>query len=171
MDAYIHAIESNDVVKINKLLGDGMNVHYNDEDGNTLLYHAVYPSNNYDVKSRIHMIDILIKYGLKIESSEYEELLFVLVKDNRTSGVVEKLIQVGYPIDTQNYQGDTALHYACRYNNVPMVVVLLQAGIDSSVANNDGLTAVALAKSLEYNDLVEMIQEYEVPCKCALDSS
>jgi hypothetical protein len=36
MDPYIRATESNDINMVCKLLDDGLNVHYNDEDGNTI---------------------------------------------------------------------------------------------------------------------------------------
>lgn len=73
-------------------MNDGLNVHYNDQNGNTLFYYVVYSNNNYDINSRIQMIDILLKHGLDIEASYYEELLFLLCRDHVRSNIAKKLI-------------------------------------------------------------------------------
>ena len=53
-----------------------------------------------------------------------------------------------YPIN-----GWTALHYAVKNNDKKTFEFLVSKGIITSKKNNDGLTAIELAKSLGYNKI------------------
>lgn len=47
-------------------------------------------------------------------------------------------------IDEKDKEGNTALHYACRFGNVEAIKVLLKAGARTDLQDNDGNTALLL---------------------------
>lgn len=47
-----------------------------------------------------------------------------------------------------DWNGETALHHAVKGNNMKIVEYLIDAGIDTTVKNNQGLTFEALKKNV-----------------------
>ncbi|MEM3549213.1 MAG: ankyrin repeat domain-containing protein [Thermofilum sp.] len=64
---------------------------------------------------------------------------------------VEELLSRGYDPNLQDWDGDTALHYACREGDIEMVELLLRHGADPDIENNDGETPLAIAVAEGYN--------------------
>jgi len=74
----------------------------------------------------------------------------------------------------ENLSDETALTVAVRgqtlvsscYDKSPevrneVVILLLKAGADSSITNNDGLTAIDIARQNGFEDIAELIEEFE----------
>ena len=55
-------------------------------------------------------------------------------------------------VNTQQDNGNTALHHACNNLNDSIVHTLLQAGASTALTNNDGLTPSALIRRLCHSD-------------------
>jgi ankyrin repeat protein len=53
----------------------------------------------------------------------------------------------GAAVNAIDADGDTALHDAARFGHTAVVEALLKAGADITICNNDGKTAVVLAKA------------------------
>lgn len=51
------------------------------------------------------------------------------------------LIELGFPVNNQNYLGNTAMHYASSLKNWKIVELLLIAKADETILNNNGKTA------------------------------
>ena len=45
-----------------------------------------------------------------------------------------------HKIDKQDYQGNTALHYACWNRNMKLIKILIEKGASVNVKNNEGYT-------------------------------
>ena len=63
-------------------------------------------------------------------------------------------------VNLANKEGNTPLHWACVNNQKQIVVVLLQAGASASALNIHEMTPVDEALNREYQDIVDLINEY-----------
>ena len=72
--------------------------------------------------------------------------------------VIEFLLeQDGILIDVIDADGDTALHDASRFGHVRVVEALLAKGVDKTLVNKDGKTALDLARAAGKDDLVAIL--------------
>lgn len=65
-----------------------------------------------------------------------------------------------YTIDYQDAKGLTALHYSAIHNRIQSAKMLLKAGADISVIDNDNKTALDSAKQFSNFELAENISLY-----------
>ncbi|MCI4409190.1 MAG: ankyrin repeat domain-containing protein [Thermofilum sp.] len=68
---------------------------------------------------------------------------------------IEGLLSRGYDPNLQDWDGDTALHYACREGDIELVELLLRHGADPDIENNEGETPLAIAIAEGYNPRLE----------------
>ena len=66
---------------------------------------------------------------------------------NNSQAVVQALINQGANVNAQTDAGWTPLMYAARDTSGNIISVLLQAGADPNISNNDGQTAVQIAQN------------------------
>lgn len=76
--------------------------------------------------------------------------------------VLLKLLQV---VTLANSEGNTPLHWACVNHQVDAVRILLKAGANASVLNVHDRTPVDEALSRDFQDLVDVINEFSAPVK------
>lgn len=58
--------------------------------------------------------------------------------------------------------GDTALHVAASHKHLEMVNLLLEYNVDTTLKNNDGLTAEELASDVSIRNAIQLHQrEYD----------
>lgn len=72
--------------------------------------------------------------------------------------IMEILIAIGIPLNQKTAKGDTALHLAAQNSNIQAMKVLIKAGAELGIRNNDGKTALQLLPAgvpLQINDLLE----------------
>ena len=77
------------------------------------------------------------------------------------SGQVEtlqRLLAQGVAINTRDNKGNTALMLAVTHRQLPAVRILLDSGADPALVNNEGLTALRLARQMELPDMVQLLQ-------------
>lgn len=124
----------NDLPSVQLLLNNGADVNKADNEGKTALMHSVSPE----------------EYGLDIEIVKY-------LLTNPTIAINQK-----------DKRGNTALmtalntNYDDSYEDVEMKTVielLLDAGADPEIANNDGLTPLQAAQETEDQEVINLIQE------------
>ena len=84
---------------------------------------------------------------------------------------VEELLSRGYDPNLQDWDGNTALHYACQEGDVEMVELLLRHGADPDIENNDGETPLTIAIVEGYNPRLEdkIEPEYREIAKLLID--
>lgn len=56
---------------------------------------------------------------------------------------------------------DFQLINAVLYNNIEKVKLLLEKGADPNIQNENGYTALSIAKIKEYNDIIELLENYQ----------
>lgn len=74
---------------------------------------------------------------------------------------VKKALDDGANIDVAMASGTTPLMFATKYSDAPMVRLLMLRGANRNIKNNDGKTALDLAKEAKNNEIVKIIQTTE----------
>jgi hypothetical protein len=77
---------------------------------------------------------------------QQEESLFIYAADKGHSEIVQFFLQVGFPVNYQNKNGRTALHFAKLRKNHDLVQDLLKAGADVNLIDNKGWNYLEFAK-------------------------
>ncbi|HTP39047.1 MAG TPA: ankyrin repeat domain-containing protein [Steroidobacteraceae bacterium] len=75
---------------------------------------------------------------------------------------VERLLELGFPIDTRDHQGATALLHACGAGHRDVAALLLDKGADASLASTNGITPLAAAVSARRDALVDLLLQQGV---------
>lgn len=141
-----------------ELLRSGANPDLCDQDGKTPLHLAVFAKS---LKCVRHLIDHHADLNIvdhKGHTPLYESCLYY------TPEVTISLI-LKSNLDVQTNYGETVLHYACRNNMKELVRLLLQAGADASLKNNNGVTALRIAEIHKYDEIIQLIKDYDIPIK------
>jgi len=87
------------------------------------------------------------------------------VKSGNVSTVTALIIR-GENVNGTDESGSTALHYAVAADNKEMVTLLLAFGADSTIANEDDLTAVDIAEQGELKNVTpDLIRRNQLPLK------
>lgn len=76
---------------------------------------------------------------------------------------VERLLELGMPVDTRDAQGATALLHACGAGQREVAQRLLDAGADNSLSAQSGMTALAAAVAARREALVALLLERQAP--------
>ncbi|MCX7512691.1 ankyrin repeat domain-containing protein [Frateuria hangzhouensis] len=75
---------------------------------------------------------------------------------------VERLLELGFAVDTRDAQGATALLHACGAGHREIAARLLKAGADASLAADTGVTPLAAAVGARRDALVAVLLEHGV---------
>lgn len=105
----------------------------------------------------IEIIQITLDYGIDL----YEDYisiasLFTAIK-HRKIEVLDYLIKSGVKINAQNLYGKTPLFYAAELGRKECAKMLLDAGADLSLADNNGDTPRRIAVINSYKEVAEML--------------
>lgn len=73
-----------------------------------------------------------------------------------------KLIEIGVDIDSQNFEGYTALHMAVEHHQYEIVEVLLDAGADRYIKNDDNLDVIELANLEGYQQIIDLVTNHSL---------
>ena len=71
--------------------------------------------------------------------------------------IVEKLLELGYPVDSQDYDEETALHLAARMGNSDIVQILVGHGANRDLLNIDDLSPYNVAEEEGFLELLPML--------------
>lgn len=96
-----------------------------------------------------------------VDKQDYVEypLHFAVYKSERNSlPIVDFLIQNGGALDKVTADGQTALHYAVKYNKPDCIRLLLRAKASVNTVNHAGLTPLMLAQSLKHLECEELME-------------
>ncbi len=93
------------------------------------------------------------------EENPHAEAL-VNAADNGDIKTVEKLLQQGVKVDSQDEEGWTALMAASARGHVAMVRLLLRKGANPHVKNIDGWTALWIAGKQNQKEIVDILKSH-----------
>ncbi|WP_266156530.1 ankyrin repeat domain-containing protein [Dyella silvatica] len=83
---------------------------------------------------------------------------------------VERLLELGFPVDTRDPKGVTALLHACGTGHREVAIRLLDAGADPALTANSGMTPLAAAVAARRETLVALLLERGVSADQRLPS-
>ncbi len=107
----------------------------NDKDETPLMLAAI--------KGRLDWAQALVRHGAKVNRLGWSPLHYAC--SGPDGGVAAWLIQQGADINARSPNGSTPLMMAARYGMIDTVPVLLKAGADTTLKNEQGLTALDFA--------------------------
>lgn len=173
IDKLIWASANGDTEKLNEALNNGVDVNANSSEfpyGWTALHHATENGHSEIAKM---LLDAGADVNATVEEREYTP------HDDNSDGyqydgmpvnrqaffnnrieilkmLLEKGVDVNTTIDNVN---NTFLHFASLRGNIDMVKMLLDAGADVNAKNDDGETAIDLAKSEWQTPTMELLEK------------
>jgi hypothetical protein len=184
IDSLIKAVKFDDVGAVQKALARGVDPNATDKQGTPLLVIAAREKSDNvakalmaDPKTDLEKLDAagenammlaalngdadlvkaLIDKGAEVNKKGWAPLHYAAA--NGHDDIVRMLLEKSAYIDAGSPNGTTPLMMAARGNYLSTVKVLLDAGADSHIKNQLGLTALDFAKRYEAKDVVRGLQD------------
>lgn len=130
--AITYGTERSEIVK--SLLAAGANP--NGQPGKRPIWEAAF-------RGDLTGLDMLLAAAAStdVKNQHGATLLHIAVEFGRT-GVVQRLLEIGLPIDARDFTGNTPLHYAAHSDSgtLPVVSLLIGAGADVDARSSTGIT-------------------------------
>ncbi len=145
-DEFIRAVLQNDLKAIVRSLKAGRDPNLPDQYGWIALHRAA-------AEHRDRIAGVLVEAGSSLSAGGTEGWTPSLAAVSHSERVVEILLRAGADINSQSSHGDTPLHLCVMPENVDAVLglrapwLLLSAGANTGLKNNEGLTALEKAKA------------------------
>ncbi|KAF5895516.1 serine/threonine-protein phosphatase 6 regulatory ankyrin repeat subunit B-like, partial [Clarias magur] len=142
------------VVKV--LLQKGLHVDATNKDGLTALHVAVE-----NCKPKV--VQILLGSGAQVQlrgGKALEMPLHIAARVKDGEKVAEMLLKSGAEVNTEQENGETAMHIAARHGNLQTVRTLLEEGADLTWTSKAEETPLHVAVRHCHADIVELILEY-----------
>ncbi|XP_022256931.1 KN motif and ankyrin repeat domain-containing protein 1 isoform X1 [Limulus polyphemus] len=139
----------------NQLLSHVVNL--TDNNGNTAMHYAV-SHGNFDVVSVL--LDSKVCDVTKHNKAGYNCMMLVSltdVKNDAHHDVIQRLFHLGDINSKATQNGQTALMLAVSQKNVKMVEMLLEAGAEINLQDDDGSTALMCAAEHGHKELVKLL--------------
>lgn len=138
------------------LINAGANVNTPDIDGCSPLCSAT-------VYGDLEMVEALVNVHADLNQWEkFHQTPLLLAVSNSFLEIVEVLVQSGADVNICDVYGTCPLYMAASLNDIEIVQILLRANADLDVENNEGMSAVDIAMSREYYDVVHLIQKRKI---------
>ena len=152
-----YAVKAGHLNVVELLLNRGANINKIDKIGYTSLYYAV------DFKN-LDMVELLLKYGAKISfkpNPSITPIHYIAIHKNGDVGVklLNVFIKYSVNINEQDIYNDTPLHIATMTNNYKIAETLIKNGASFDIKNNDGKTALDIAKEEKYTEIEKLMDE------------
>ena len=113
-----------------------------------------------NVKYIGQLIDLLLFFGLNINSQDDDGNTALIVGSQDREDIVKFLLSKNANVDIKNNNGDTALIVACRWGHEEAVQMLLEKNADVAILNNDGDNALEIAKIFRQPEIAILLESY-----------
>lgn len=154
------AIINKSILNAEFLLGKGADPNHLAHNGDTALILAC------DTHSSPGMVELLLKYGAKVEDAS--RLLRLLALSNRADDL-QLVLQHVKEVDIPDKDGCTPLMCACLAGYLECVDVLLKAGANPLVKDNRGKTPFSYALINPVPELIHRIYHAEIEARKKMD--
>ena len=105
-------------------------------------------------------LKFLLKLGAKANAKDDDTTALMFAAENGTPEMIKALIDEGAKVDAVDDNGWTALMHA---NEVENLQVLLNAGANMAIKNNDGDTVLAMAIKYKQEEVVQLLRSRGAP--------
>lgn len=139
----LHFCGDNEIAVLTLLLEKGADVNARNIIGETPLHTVIQPTS-----TQLDIIQTLIEYGADPNALDYGGLTPLhLSAIFRKPRILQRLLDNGADLNARCYAGKTAIFYAVQEKtHRPVVEVLLKAGANLTIRDNDGLSAEDVAQ-------------------------
>lgn len=152
-NAYHEAAYRGDIEIINMIRNAGGNPLSRDKNGKTPL--------SIVIKSNPSVIRAVLGKSNNITDSDGNTPVHIVVKEKAGAELLQSLIKDGFPIDTRNADGYTALNYAIENNMLNYANVLLAAGANPfQMIDKKGRNGVTIALEKNKKQMIMSIVKY-----------
>lgn len=111
-------------------------------------------------------VALLIKQGVSPDTTNDQRIPLIALAAKRTDDqaipVIDALLENGADINARDALGRTALFHAASINNKPVVLHLLDKGIDYYIVDNSGNVARNMAHNEGYHALVQTMDQFVI---------
>ncbi|XP_060597665.1 ankyrin repeat and SOCS box protein 3-like isoform X2 [Ruditapes philippinarum] len=115
------------------------------------------------------IVDLLVEHKASVHSRDYEgNTPLVLAARNGHYLPMKSLLKAGCDVNAANYEGCTSLHFACH--KARGFQVLLDAGADPNVRDNDNITPLLMAASEGFDNVVKALVDFKCDVNIPNDS-
>lgn len=129
------------------LLRKGAHINAKQKNGKTALHIATGCGDE-------QLVDLLLERGAKVNcKTEYDKStpLHSAAYSYNGARLIESLLKFDAYVDSTNVYGETALHVACKEENMEIVQALLEEGPNVNITDNAGKTCLEVL--LDFNDV------------------
>ena len=107
------------------------------------------------------LVNDLLGTSRTITDSDGNSPVMIVVKSKKSVSLLQSLIDLGYPVDTKDSDGYTALNYAIEHKDYNSAAVLLQNGADPFLAiDKKGRNGVTIALANQDLKMLSGIAKY-----------
>ena len=130
------AVENGNIEMVKLLLDAGAKINARNEEKET-------PLMQLDADASPELVELLLRYGAKVNQTTKtgETALIMSVARQAKPEVIKALVDAGAQLDVRNDEGMTALMYAADAENLETARVLVLAGANVNLKDNDNETA------------------------------
>lgn len=147
------------VESVTMLLKAGTTINVKDNEGLTPLMYAAWGGR----PPAFDILTALLKAGAKVNDvSQDGETALMLAARHGTADVLQTLLAAHATINAKTKKGQTALMYVIEgYNDnkLESAKLLLKSGADVSIKDNEGQTALTMARKLGQEAIVKLLEE------------
>jgi len=145
------------------LLDAGAKVDQKEDDCTPLMALAARtgPLDKEDSNAEVEVAELLLAHGAKLEERTSQRLtpLMLAARAGRQA-LVDKFVESGSNVDSEDSQGWSALHFSCDGGHGRVARLLLEHGADPHLATQEGFTAAELAANNGYADLQRVVEKF-----------
>lgn len=135
-----------------------VNINFQDENGMTIIMHALINENDKLDKNDIK--NLLIQNRNKIDyniTDNNNRTLLMFAASYGDKEIIEEIVKYGNGIDKTDNNGQTALHWAVWYNKYDSVEELIRLNANPNIKDNSSLTPIDIAEFEGYEDIYEFL--------------
>ncbi|ETR70003.1 MAG: ankyrin repeat protein [Candidatus Magnetoglobus multicellularis str. Araruama] len=145
----IHAVKLGEKEITEELLKAGANVNGKDKNNRTALYSAIE-------KGNYNLVKLLIDHGIKITYFDKKKTPLVHAASLGLEKITKLLIDNGVRLNEVDINNRTALHAAISSNNINIVDLLIQKGININLYDGETTTLLEAVK-INNEKIVQLI--------------
>lgn len=156
IDEFIALCVTGSASEISRAIANGCDPHLKTLQGGDLISHMAF-------MGKVSAVIELAKNGADINAlNDGVPILSLLLRYGAIESI-KPLVDLGANINAQDRDGNTALHWAVRYEDIPVIKALLYNNARYDIYNNNRITPLDIARCLKNKYIIGLILNKEHP--------